>query len=179
MTTDKGYTLGAFGQFLLCVGQSQVDALGYSALPINLVEDAFTQLQKIPGNAVPAQTQLPRSPQCNNPTFSTNGTNTLAVNDPQPLACDKQGTTQCAAGRSGADGKRCADRQQRGGQRDDRRGTTTTGPRRTDTGGHHDRRDHDRRHQHRRHDDGRDHDRRHQDRRSTSSNPAVTGGARP
>ena len=28
---------------------------------------------------------------CNNPTFSTNGTNTLADDDPQPPACDKQG----------------------------------------------------------------------------------------
>jgi phosphate ABC transporter phosphate-binding protein len=98
MTTNKGYTLGAFGQFLLCVGQSQVDALGYSALPINLVEDAFAQLRKIPGNAVPVE-DTSAIQQCNNPTFSTNGTNTLAVNDPQPLACDKQSTTtQCAQG---------------------------------------------------------------------------------
>ena len=97
MTTDKGYTLGAFGQFLLCVGQSQVDALGYSALPINLVEDAFAQLRKIPGNAVPVE-DTAAIQQCNNPTFSTDGTNTLAVNDPQPLACDKQGSTQCAEG---------------------------------------------------------------------------------
>jgi ABC-type phosphate transport system substrate-binding protein len=35
MTTDQGYTVGAFGQYLLCQGQSQVDVLGYSALPIN------------------------------------------------------------------------------------------------------------------------------------------------
>jgi phosphate ABC transporter phosphate-binding protein len=97
MTENKGYTLGAFGQFLLCVGQSQVDALGYSALPINLVEDAFTQLRKIPGNAVPVQ-DTAAIQQCNNPTFSTDGTNTLANNDPQPLTCDKQGSTQCAAG---------------------------------------------------------------------------------
>jgi ABC-type phosphate transport system substrate-binding protein len=97
MTANKGYTLGAFGQFLLCVGQSQVDALGYSALPINLVEEAFAQLRKIPGNAVPAE-DTSAIQQCNNPTFSTNGTNTLATNDPQPLACDKQGSTQCAQG---------------------------------------------------------------------------------
>ena len=97
MTTDKGYTLGAFGQYLLCVGQSQVDALGYSALPINLVQQAFSQLQKIPGNAVPAN-EASQIATCNNPTFSTNGTNTLAVNDPQPLTCDKQGSPQCAQG---------------------------------------------------------------------------------
>ena len=97
MTTNKGYTLGAFGQYLLCVGQSQVDALGYSALPINLVQDAFAQLQKIPGNAVPTD-EASQIATCNNPTFSTNGTNTLANNDPQPLTCDQKGSTQCAEG---------------------------------------------------------------------------------
>src|SRR5262249_11090981 len=34
----KGLTLGDFGKYLLCQGQSQVNALGYSALPINLVQ---------------------------------------------------------------------------------------------------------------------------------------------
>ena len=97
MTTNKGYTIGSFGNYALCLGQSQVDVLGYSALPINLVQAGFAQLQKVPGSTVPAETTAAIA-QCNNPTFSTNGTNTLAVNDPQPLACDKQGSTQCAAG---------------------------------------------------------------------------------
>ncbi len=100
-TTTKGFTLGDFGKYLLCEGQSQVDALGYSALPINLVEAGFAQLQKIPGAQVPtATTAIIRS--CNNPTFSTNGTNTLAVNDPKPPPCDRQGPTQCATGTGGA-----------------------------------------------------------------------------
>lgn len=100
-TTTKGFTLGDFGKYLLCDGQSQVDALGYSALPINLVEAGFAQLQKIPGAQVPtATTAIIRS--CNNPTFSTNGTNTLAVNDPKPPPCDRQGPTQCATGTGGA-----------------------------------------------------------------------------
>jgi ABC-type phosphate transport system substrate-binding protein len=94
-TTDKGYTLGAFGSFLLCIGQSQVDVLGYSALPINLVLAAFKQLRKIPGSAVPA-TDLSAISKCFNPTFSTNGTNTLAVKDPKPPACDHQGPVQCS-----------------------------------------------------------------------------------
>ena len=81
----------------LCLGQSQVDVLGYSALPINLVEAGFTQLEKIPGASIPADLTSQLA-SCNNPTFSTNGTNTLAANDPQPLACDKQGLTQCAQG---------------------------------------------------------------------------------
>src|SRR5262249_47638168 len=83
MTTDKGNTLGAFGEFLLCQGQQQVDGLGYSALPINLVEAGFAQLQKIPGGSVPTATSAILA-SCNNPTFSSDGTNNLANNPPIP-----------------------------------------------------------------------------------------------
>jgi len=100
MTTDKGYTLGQFGSFLLCTGQSQVDVLGYSALPINLVEAGFAQLRRIPGNQVPA-TDASAIAQCHNPTFSTDGTNTLAATDPMPPACDRQGATQCSTATGG------------------------------------------------------------------------------
>src|SRR5262249_39076329 len=100
-TPAKGYTLGAFGQYALCLGQSQVDAVGYSALPINLVQRGFDQLRKIPGNQVPA-TNTGAIAQCHNPTFSTNGTNTLAVHDPFPPACDKKGPVQCSTGTGGA-----------------------------------------------------------------------------
>jgi ABC-type phosphate transport system substrate-binding protein len=91
-TSDEGYSLGAFGSYLLCQGQQQVDFLGYSALPISLVEAGYAQLQKIPGNQVTAPTSLQ---QCDNPTYTTNGTNALANNDPMPPACDQQGPTQC------------------------------------------------------------------------------------
>jgi phosphate ABC transporter phosphate-binding protein len=101
MNTAKGYTLGAFGAYLLCQGQVPLDALGYSSLPINLVEAGFQQLQKIPGNQV-ATTSAAQIQNCHNPTFSTNGTNTLADEDPDPPACDKRGTTQCTTGTGGA-----------------------------------------------------------------------------
>ena len=101
MSTAKGHTLGDFGSYLLCQGQTQVDALGYSALPINLVEAGYAQLQKIPGNTVPTSTTA-QIQGCHNPTFSTNGTNTLAVNDPRPAACDHQGPTQCTTATGGA-----------------------------------------------------------------------------
>jgi ABC-type phosphate transport system substrate-binding protein len=97
MSDNKGYTIGTFGSYALCLGQSQVDVLGYSALPINLVEDGFAQLRKVPGSTVPTESSTAIA-QCHNPTFSTNGTNTLAEHDPQPLPCDKQGATQCAPG---------------------------------------------------------------------------------
>jgi phosphate ABC transporter phosphate-binding protein len=101
MNDSKGYTLGAFGAYLLCEGQVPLDALGYSSLPINLVEAGFTQLQKIPGNQVPTTT-ITQIQNCHNPTFSTNGTNTLADTDPYPPACDKQGPTQCSTATGGA-----------------------------------------------------------------------------
>jgi phosphate ABC transporter phosphate-binding protein len=101
MTTAKGFTLGAFGAYLLCEGQVPLDALGYSSLPINLVEAGFQQLQKIPGNQVPTQSTA-QIQGCHNPTFSTNGTNTLADTDPLPPACDKQGPTQCSTATGGA-----------------------------------------------------------------------------
>jgi hypothetical protein len=87
MTTDKGYTLGAFGQYLLCGGQQQVDALGYAALPVNLVEEGFAQLAKIPG-AVPTATAAILQ-GCDNPTFTPDGTDTLLLTTPLPTVCDK------------------------------------------------------------------------------------------
>jgi ABC-type phosphate transport system substrate-binding protein len=97
MTTDKGFTLGAFGQYLLCQGQQQVDALGYAALPINLAEAGYAQLQKVPGASLPATTSAFIA-SCNNPTFAPDGTDTLANNDPMPPACDHQGPVQCTTG---------------------------------------------------------------------------------
>ena len=101
LTTNQGYSVASFGAYALCQGQQQVDNLGYSALPINLVEAGYAQLAQIPGAELPATTSA-FIQGCNNPTFSPNGTNTLAANDPQPQACDQQGTTQCAATNAGA-----------------------------------------------------------------------------
>jgi ABC-type phosphate transport system substrate-binding protein len=99
-TTDKGKTLGAFSYYFLCEGQQQADVLGYSPLPINLVKAGLAQVAKIPG--VDAKTV--DITKCNNPTFSKDGTNTLATTAKQPQACDKEGTTQCPDGTGGAAG---------------------------------------------------------------------------
>jgi phosphate ABC transporter phosphate-binding protein len=101
LTTAQGFSLGTFGSFALCQGQQQVDNLGYAALPVNLVEDGYQQLQEIPGAQVPATTSE-FIEGCNNPTFSPDGTNKLAEDDPMPPACDQQGPTQCASATSGA-----------------------------------------------------------------------------
>ncbi|GAA1739453.1 phosphate ABC transporter substrate-binding protein PstS [Microcella frigidaquae] len=98
-TTAKGSTLGAFAYYFLCEGQRQAETLGYSPLPINLVKAGLEQVRKIPG--VQAQSIDIRS--CKNPTFSSDGTNTLAKNAPMPPECDRRGSTvQCSDGTGGA-----------------------------------------------------------------------------
>jgi hypothetical protein len=94
---DKGRTLGKFAYYLLCEGQRQADPLGYSPLPINLVQAGLDQVRRIPGVDV----QSVNIKNCDNPTFSSNGTNTLAATAPQPPTCDKQGAYQCATGTGG------------------------------------------------------------------------------
>ena len=97
-TTAKGSTLAFFANYAMCQGQQEVSLLGYSPMPINLVEAGFAQIAKIPG-AVALNTDIRK---CGNPTFSSNGTNLLATTAPYPQACDKQGATQCTTGTGGA-----------------------------------------------------------------------------
>jgi hypothetical protein len=120
-TNDKGKTLGAFANYFLCEGQQQAPALGYSPLPINLVKSGFEQIAKIQGAAA---TTLDIK-KCNNPTFSADGSNTLAKTAPQPAECDKKGSTQCATGTGGSSGS--------GGSTSG--GTSTAGPSTGGTGG--------------------------------------------
>ncbi len=99
VTTAKGYTLGVFSYYMLCQGQQSADNLGYSPLPINLVKAGFDQIRKIPG----VVTQDINIAKCNNPTFSTDGSNTLAKNTPDPPDCDRKGgPVQCSTGTGGA-----------------------------------------------------------------------------
>lgn len=93
---EKGKSLGAFAYYFLCQGQQEAEDLGYSPLPINLVEAGLKQVRRIPGVAA-QDTDIKK---CNNPTFSASGENTLAKNAPQPQACDKQGASQCVGTRA-------------------------------------------------------------------------------
>ena len=97
-STAKGATLAAFSYYAMCQGQQQSAALGYSPMPINLVEDSFNQIRQIPGAVV----QNINIQSCNNPTFTPSGANLLAETAPYPPACDKQGPTQCTTGTGGA-----------------------------------------------------------------------------
>jgi phosphate transport system substrate-binding protein len=94
----KGKTLAAFSYYAMCQGQQESASLGYSPMPINLVQAGFDQIRRIPGAVV----QNINVGSCNNPTFSPDGTNTLAGTAPFPPACDKQGPVQCATGTGGA-----------------------------------------------------------------------------
>lgn len=95
---SKGKTLGAFSYYAMCQGQQSSGSLGYSPMPINLVEASFEQIKKIPGVVVQDITIK----SCKNPTFSEDGRNTLAEQAPFPAECDKQGAAQCATGTGGA-----------------------------------------------------------------------------
>jgi phosphate transport system substrate-binding protein len=97
-TTAKGKTLGAFAYYAMCQGQQESASLGYSPMPVNLVQASFDQIKKIPGVVVENITIQ----SCKNPTFDSNGKNLLAEQAPMPAACDKQGPTQCSTGTGGA-----------------------------------------------------------------------------
>jgi phosphate transport system substrate-binding protein len=97
-TTAKGKTLAAFSYYAMCQGQQESADLGYSPMPVNLVQASFDQIKKIPGAVV----QNVNIQSCNNPTFSPTSPNLLADTAPMPAACDKQGPTQCTGGSGGA-----------------------------------------------------------------------------
>ena len=101
-TTAKGITLSTFASYMLCEGQQQAAALGYSPLPLNLVTAGFRQIARIPGS-VATNGDLSK---CNNPTFdpANPGSNKLATAAPQPAACDQKGPNQCTTGTAGAAG---------------------------------------------------------------------------
>ncbi|MCX8530325.1 MAG: phosphate ABC transporter substrate-binding protein PstS [Rhodoluna sp.] len=101
---QKGKTLGAFAHYMLCEGQQQAGALGYSPLPLNLVQAGFKQISRIPGASDAANVDISK---CNNPTFKPGdkpGNNLLAKTAPMPQACDKQGAMQCDGGSSSSTG---------------------------------------------------------------------------
>jgi phosphate transport system substrate-binding protein len=97
---DKGRTLSEFAAYFLCEGQQQADLLGYSPLPINLVQSGVDQINQIPGST----RKLDRNnlAHCHNPTVSPDGGNLVAKNAPQPQPCDLKGPAQCATGTGGA-----------------------------------------------------------------------------
>lgn len=97
-TEAKGRSLAFFATYAMCDAQQQSASLGYSPIPINLVEASFQQIRLVPG----ASHDTINVQDCDNPTFSPDGTNVLAANAPQPQECDRQGQNQCPDGTAGA-----------------------------------------------------------------------------
>ena len=100
-TAEKGKTLGSFANYMLCEGQQQAGALGYSPLPMNLVLAGFEQIKRIPG----ADVSGVNINDCNNPTFKAGDSptsNALATSALSPAECDKKGPNQCTTGTAGA-----------------------------------------------------------------------------
>ncbi|HLW17553.1 MAG TPA: substrate-binding domain-containing protein [Actinomycetota bacterium] len=97
MTTAKRQTLADFIGYSICDGQAEMGPIGYSPLPINLVQASFSQvgaLQAADPNVHPAR---PDVSQCNNPTFVKGNPrlNHLAQIAPLPPLCDKSGQGPC------------------------------------------------------------------------------------
>jgi len=88
MNADKGKSLSTFVNYFLCGGQQKAEVLGYSPLPINLVEAGFDVVRRIPGFVEPPGGDLA---ECNNPTFQ-GGVNVLLRDAPFPSECDKAGS---------------------------------------------------------------------------------------
>lgn len=97
--TDKGKTLSTFINYFLCAGQQKAPTLGYSPLPLNLVQAAFAQVRRIPGNVGTPDTSATALQSCHNPTFF-GGRNTLLLGAAYPAACDKAGAPPCGGGGS-------------------------------------------------------------------------------
>jgi phosphate transport system substrate-binding protein len=100
MTTAKRQTVADFLYYSICQGQSEIGPIGYSSLPVNLVEAGFQQVDKLK-TADPAVDLTNRDVStCHNPTFIAGKptVNHLAQIAPNPPACDKTGAGPCAAG---------------------------------------------------------------------------------
>jgi len=97
MDTYKRQTLADFLAYSVCNGQGEVGNIGYSSLPLNLVQRSFEQigLLKAADPNVELTSQVPTT--CNNPTFDPKNPNSnkLAVTAPAIPACDHKGAGPC------------------------------------------------------------------------------------
>jgi ABC-type phosphate transport system substrate-binding protein len=93
-----GATLSTYIDFFLCGGQQQSAALGYSPLPLKLVEGGLQQADNIPGHV--ASPDVNNFNSCPNPTFS-NGQLTVLKDAPLPSACQKVGSPLNCTGSGG------------------------------------------------------------------------------
>jgi|SRR5580658_2136062 phosphate transport system substrate-binding protein len=93
----KWQTLADFLYYSICEGQESIGPIGYSALPVNLVEAGFQQIEKIKAAAPQVNIAQLNITTCNNPTFIKGepDENHLAKIAPFPPQCDKNGFGPC------------------------------------------------------------------------------------
>jgi phosphate transport system substrate-binding protein len=99
-TSGKRQSIADFEYYSICQGQSQIGPRGYSPLPVNLVEAAFGQVQKLQQADPGVDLTNLNIQTCNEPTFVPGqpNVNYLTTIAPEPPACDQQGAGPCAAG---------------------------------------------------------------------------------
>jgi phosphate transport system substrate-binding protein len=99
VTTGKRQSIADFEYYGICQGQKQIGPIGYSPLPVNLVQAGFGQINKLktaaPAISLTKETIL----NCTNPTFVEGqpNANYLATIAPLPPACDQTGAGPCAS----------------------------------------------------------------------------------
>jgi phosphate ABC transporter phosphate-binding protein len=104
MSTAKRQTLVDYLYYSVCTGQKEMGPIGYSPLPINLVQASFDQVNKLKV-ADPAVDITRRDVStCRNPTFVAGQPtrNYLAEIAPMPPACDKVGAGPCTGAANAA-----------------------------------------------------------------------------
>jgi phosphate transport system substrate-binding protein len=99
MTTAKRQTLADFLYWDICGGQAEMGPIGYSPLPINLVEASFQQTNKLHTADPSVQLSNENVTTCHNPTFVAGHPkeNLLAQIAPEPPLCDESGHGPCVA----------------------------------------------------------------------------------
>ncbi|SOD72290.1 phosphate ABC transporter phosphate-binding protein [Jatrophihabitans sp. GAS493] len=97
MTVSKRQTLVDFLSYSICTGQSELGPIGYSSLPLNLVQAGFTQIAKLQTSDKKVTLSAKPIATCHNPTFdpAKPTSNKLALIAPMPPACDHAGRGPC------------------------------------------------------------------------------------
>ena len=100
ITSGKRQALADFEYYSICQGQKELGPIGYSPLPVNLVQAAFGQIQDLQTADSTIDLTNLNILTCDNPTFVQGqpNTNYLAQIAPFPPACDEVGAGPCAAG---------------------------------------------------------------------------------
>lgn len=97
MSTAKRQSLVDYLYYSVCQGQKAMGPIGYSPLPINLVQASFDQTNKLKTADPDVDVTQRDASSCSNPTFVAGqpSRNYLAEIAPQPPDCDKAGAGPC------------------------------------------------------------------------------------